>query len=75
MIDRIKKWVEIWDKAELPLKKIKRSELQAPDYYSRNRHVINALLQYAFEHSETRLTSGLVEQQRIFKKVREKNTY
>ena len=72
MNGNIKKWVEIWKKAELSLEKIKRTELKAPDYYPRNRQMINALLQYAFDHRKTRFTSGLVDQQRIFKNVREK---
>jgi len=62
------KWIQTWDKAGLSLKKIKKSELREENYYPRNQKLLNDMLHYAFEHREIRLTSGLVEMQKYFKK-------
>ena len=67
----IKKWVETWKSAGPVLEKIKREELLNFDY-SKNRHIIDEMLQWACDHAEPRQTSGLVEQQRLFKKLKEK---
>lgn len=63
------KWVKTWQTAALSLKNIKRSELQAFDYYEKNRILLDEMLQYACDNSKKSLFSGLVEQQRIFKKM------
>ncbi|MEE4354902.1 MAG: hypothetical protein V2I97_00430 [Desulfococcaceae bacterium] len=63
------KWVKTWQTAALSLKNIKRNELQAFDYYEKNRILLDEMLQYACDNSKKRLFSGLVEQQRIFKKL------
>jgi len=62
------KWVKTWQTAALWLKNIKRNELQAFDYYDKNRIILDEMLQYACDNSKKTLFSGLVEQQRIFKK-------
>ena len=68
------KWVKTWQTASLSLKNIKRIELQAYDYYEKNRILLDEMLQYACDNSKNRLFSGLVDQQRIFKKMyRSKN--
>ncbi len=74
-IDRTKmeKWVFTWKKAALSLEEVRKNELRAPDYYEKNREIINEMLQYACENGEVRLSSGLVEMQRIFMKQRQKN--
>jgi hypothetical protein len=69
--EAIKKWVETWKTAASALDKIRRDELTAFDY-EKNFEIIDSMLQYACDHAETRLTSGLVEQQRLFMKLREK---
>ncbi|HLC15110.1 MAG TPA: hypothetical protein VJL89_02650 [Thermodesulfovibrionia bacterium] len=69
--EAIKKWVETWKTAASALDKIRRDELMAFDY-EKNFEIIDSMLQYACDHAETRLTSGLVEQQRLFMKLREK---
>jgi hypothetical protein len=69
---KIEKWIGIWEKAELVLYRIKLNELRAGDYYSQNIVLLNEMLQYAFEHRELRLSSGLVEQQKIFMKLNKK---
>lgn len=65
----IEKWIETWEKAEAALDRVKLNELRADDYYSQNQMLLNEMLQYAFEHRDLRLSSGLVEQQKIFMKL------
>ena len=65
----IEKWIATWEKAESALDRVKLNELRADDYYSKNQMLLNEMLQYAFEHRELRLSSGLVEQQKIFMKL------
>ncbi len=65
------RWIKTWELAGPALKEIKRQELQSYDY-AKNLPIIDEMLQWAYEHRTTRLTSGLVEQQRWFMKMREK---
>ncbi|MEW6606851.1 MAG: hypothetical protein AB1414_05260 [bacterium] len=69
--EEIRKWIKIWKIAGEALAKVKRNELQSYDY-KKNQVIVNEMLQYACEHSKVRLNSGLVEQQQIFIKFREK---
>lgn len=64
-----KAWVENWKRAGQALDAIRAEELQALD---RTNYLeqIDGMLQWAVEHAEPRLTSGLVEQQRIFATLR-----
>jgi len=66
----IEKWIETWEKAESALYNVKLKELRADDYYSQNQMFLNEMLQYAFEHRKPRLSSGLVEQQKIFMRLK-----
>ena len=66
--EQIKKWVETWKYAGTALDKIKRRELRAYDY-SKNQAMIDEMLQWAVDHQKVRLTTGLVEQQRLFMKM------
>ena len=66
----IEKWVKTWQKAGRALNRAKAHDLRAPDYYSKNKALLNEMLQYAFEHRQLRLSSGLVEQQKIFMKLK-----
>ncbi len=65
----IEKWIETWEKAKPALDRVRLHELRAENYYNKNQFFLNEMLQYAFEHREIRLSSGLVEQQRIFMKL------
>jgi hypothetical protein len=67
----IEKWIRTWHNASLSLKNIKINELRSYDYYEKNLKVLDEMLQYAFDRCRTRPSSGLVEQQRIFMKLRE----
>jgi hypothetical protein len=71
-VQQIKKWVGIWVATAVSLKEIKKKELQAPGYYDKNRQMLDEMLQYAFQHAKPRLKSGLVEQQHLFMKLRNK---
>ena len=61
--------IESWKRAGVALKAVKRHELRAYDN-AKNRSVVDGMLQWAFEHREMRLDSGLVEQQRIFMRLK-----
>lgn len=68
-----KKWVYAWQKASVALNNVRKRELCAPDYYEKNREILDGMLQYACENAKTRLSSGLVEQQRLFIKMKKIN--
>ncbi len=69
--EKIQKWVQMWKTAASNLNAVKRQELQQEDYYLKHRELLNSMLQYAFEQREIRYTSGLVEQQKWFRKIYE----
>ncbi len=67
---RTKAWVETWLKAGPELDAIRRRELREMTYEDRIR-AIDALLQLGSQFATERDTSGLVEQQRLFRKLRQ----
>ena len=67
--DNAQQWIESWKRASVALKAIKRHELRNYDYV-KNQAIVDGMLQWAFEHRELRLDSGLVEQQRLFIKMK-----
>lgn len=67
----VRRWVQTWQQAGEALQEVKRRELRSFDY-AKHRTLIDEMLQWAYEHRTTRLTSGLVEQQYWFMKIREK---
>lgn len=69
--EQMAKWVETWNRAGSALKEIKRRELQRFDY-AKNQAIIDEMLQWAFDNRTVRLSSGLVEQQKIFMKMQKK---
>ena len=69
---RIKRWVETWKRADSALNKIRRQELRAYDY-RKNLKIIDDMLQWACDHAKVRISSGLVEQQRLFMKLRKRH--
>ena len=62
-------WIERWKHASVALKDLKRHEPRNYDH-ARNQSIVDGLLQWAFEHRKVRLDSGLVEQQRLFMKMK-----
>ena len=69
--EQMRAWVETWQRAGAALERIKRQELRAYDY-SRHQAAVDGMLRWACANAKPRLTSGLVEQQRLFAKLREK---
>ena len=67
----MKKWVETWKRAGPILEEIRKEELSNFDY-RKNKHIIDEMLQWTIDHAEPRMSSGLVEQQRWFMKLKEK---
>ena len=67
LTDKTRKWIESWKRADAALRAMKRLELREYDH-SRNIDAIDGMLRWAVEHGAVRMTSGLVEQQRLFMK-------
>ncbi len=67
--ENAQRWIESWKRATVALKAVKRHELRTYDY-AKNQAIVDGMLQWAFEHREVRLSSGLVEQQRLFMKIK-----
>ena len=67
----IEKWIETWKLAGSELKQVKCQELRMYDS-SKNQSIVDEMLQWAVDHQKVRLTSGLVEQQHFFTKMKEK---
>lgn len=64
-----KAWVDRWGQCGPVLKEIQRRELRQFKH-SENVHIISSLLQLGHGLSVPRLTTGLVEQQRLFQRAR-----
>lgn len=62
-------WAEHWRQWGPKLDQIRRDELRRFRHED-HQEAIDALLQIAHEHAAPRLTSGLVEQQRLFRQAR-----
>ena len=67
----VKAWVENWAKAGPRLDAVRRRELREMTYEERIR-AIDTLLQIGSRFGKSRNTSGLVEQQRLFQKIRQR---
>lgn len=67
--ENAQQWIESWKRASVALKAVKRHELRTYDY-AKNQVVVDGILQWAFENRELRLSSGLVEQQRLFMQMK-----
>lgn len=68
-----RRWAEVWNQAGQSLEQIERQRLRSFRYED---HVteIDELLELAFRFAQPRSTSGLVEQQRWFAKLRKRET-
>ena len=67
--ENTQQWIESWKRASVALKTVKRHELRTYDL-TKNQAIVDGMLQWAFENRELRLSSGLVEQQRLFMKMK-----
>lgn len=67
----IKNWVRDWENAGLALEGLKKISLRSYNY-EKNQKIVDELLQLAYDYHTVRYHSGLVEQQKVFIKLREK---
>ena len=67
--DNAQQWIESWKRASVALRAVKRHELRTYDL-AKNQAIVDGMLQWAFENRKLRLTSGLVEQQQLFMKMK-----
>ena len=65
-----KQWVDNWKRVGPILEQIEAEELRAPDYHERLKNLL-PMIHWVCDHAEPTTTSGLVEQQRWFMKMRE----
>jgi len=65
----IKKWAAAWKGAADSMERIKADELRSYDY-SKNQIVVDAMLNWGCRHFRKKLSSGLVQQQRLFLKLK-----
>ncbi|MBW1700018.1 MAG: hypothetical protein JRH18_19330 [Deltaproteobacteria bacterium] len=70
---RLSQYAERWKSAGVRLAEIKRQELRSFNYAA-NWELIDEMLTWACEHAPPRLSTGLVEQQRYFMKLRKPGT-
>lgn len=66
----LRRWVETWRRAGDALARVKRDELARLDTVQTLRQLTDAF-EHALRHAQPTYTSGLVEQQRIFARLRE----
>jgi len=64
--EKIKKWVETWQRAGPALERIRARELREWKY---DPVMVDSLLELGFLFSVPRPMTGLVEQQRLFRKL------
>lgn len=62
-------WLKQWKQTDKALQIVKAKELKEYDY-QKNLPIINGMLQWACDHARPCLTSGLIEQQKFFQKLR-----
>ena len=70
--ERMKAWVKTWKRAGSALQRVKTEELRSEDY-GKDFELIDGMLEWVVDHARERKTSGLVEQQRLFRKMRNRD--
>lgn len=68
MEDELTKWVETWRQAGRALDEQKLKELRDPMYYQNHVQTLNAML-CALPKDKVRRTTGLIELQKIIKRM------
>jgi hypothetical protein len=66
---QLKQWVETWKRAGPELERFRYEELRALTH-EQSMAAIQDLLELGYQFARPRQTSGLVEQQRLFRKLR-----
>jgi len=67
--ERLRQWVETWQRAGRELEEIRRREIEEMDTREAIRQIFGSA-EFFFRHLEAPTTSGLVEQQAWFAKLR-----
>jgi len=62
-------WIEAWKRAEKALEEVRRKELREFNYEER-REIVYGMLEIAHQFRKPRTTSGMIEMQRLFRKLR-----
>ena len=68
--ENLKRWSEAWERASLTFEEEKRARLRDPDYHSKTMELFGDMFDYAVENSIQSTSSGLIEMQRYFMKLR-----
>ncbi len=68
----IKKWIDCWDKAHIELTSIKSIEMSNENYLFDSISSLSEVFNYALSYSAPSTSSGLVEMQKYFSKLRKK---
>ncbi|GJQ33404.1 MAG: hypothetical protein HBSAPP04_22430 [Ignavibacteriaceae bacterium] len=66
----LKKWSEAWEKAGVTIQEEWEARLTAPDYHANTMAQFADMFNYAVENSTPTATSGLIEMQKYFMKLR-----
>ncbi len=69
----LKKWSEAWEKASVTLREEWEARLRAPGYHAVTMAQLAGMFDYAIENSTPSNTSGLIEMQKHFMKLRPKS--
>ena len=70
--DHLSKWVAAWKRAGHAMEGIRRQELRSASYGA-NLELIDSMLQWACDNAVPRSSTGLVEQQHLFQRLRTTN--
>lgn len=65
-----RRWVETWQRAGPALDAVRMKELREFDYEEK-RHIVLGLVELGFRFRRPRSSSGLVEMQRLLRKMRQ----
>ena len=70
--ENLKRWSEAWARATLTIEEEKKARFRDPDYHRKTIEQFDDMLDYVVENSIPSTTSGLIEMQRYFMKLRPK---
>lgn len=71
--ENLKQWSEAWAQATLTIKEEEKARLRDPEYHSKTMEQFGDMFDYVVENSIPSTTSGLIEMQRYFMKLRPKD--
>lgn len=68
--ENLKRWSEAWAQATLTIEEEKKARLRDPDYHRKTMEQFGDMFDYVVENSIPSTTSGLIEMQKYFMKLR-----